>query len=241
MTLRRLPLLALLLVAITACGDDAPSASTAATTAVTTTAPAPGTIDSPAYLAFREQPTACGAERPAAAREMTFAAPEDLELTGVVTAILHTSCGDITIELTADVAPTTVSSFVFLAEQGYFDGTLSHRIYPGFVVQLGDPTATGRGSPGYRIVDELPAGDFLYVGGTVAMANSGPDTGGSQFFITLATAPGLEPNYTVFGHVTAGLDVLNRIGTIRVGINPNSGEPSYPLDTLYIERVTIQR
>ena len=155
-------------------------------------------------------------------------------------ATLHTSCGDLVIELLPEVAPATVNSFVFLAEQGYFDGTVSHRIAPGFVVQLGDPTGSGRGGPGYRIPDELPGGDFEDTTGIVAMANGGPDTGGSQFFVVFDDIS-LDPDYTVFGVVSSGRDVLTRIASIPVGTNPNTFEPSLPLQTLYIESVTIQR
>ena len=97
-------------------------------------------------MRFREQVTACDADRPETAREMTFVMPDDLGIAGDVVATLHTSCGDLVIELLPEVAPVTVNSFVFLAEQGYFDGTVSHRIAPGFVVQFGDATAWRRGS-----------------------------------------------------------------------------------------------
>lgn len=221
--LRRFSIAALagwLLVA--ACGGD--DATTAATE----------------YERFRAQTTACGAAQPAATPTLSFAAPEDLAITGSVTAILETSCGAIVIELRPDLAPATVNSFVFLAEQGYFDGTVSHRIVPGFVVQLGDPTATGTGFPGYRIPDELPAVDFAYTTGVVAMANGGPDTGGSQFFIVFDDIL-LDPDYTVFGFVTAGLNVLERIAAIPVGVNPRTLEPSLPLETLYLGSVVINR
>jgi len=213
-----------LLLLLGACGDDS------------STPP----IDSAEYEQFRSQPTACDAEQPNPAREMTFATPDDLGVEGEIVATLHTSCGDITIALLADVASATVNSFVFLAEQGYFDGTVSHRIAPGFVVQMGDPTATGHGGPGYRIPDELPTADFSYVTGVVAMANSGPDTGGSQFFIVLDEID-LDPDYTVFGTVTDGLGTLAAIATIPIGTNPNTFEPSLPLETVYIESITIQR
>ncbi len=199
-----------------------------------------GGITDPAYARFREQATACGAEAPASAQEMSFAMPEELGITGDVSVTLHTSCGDVVIELLPEVAPATVNSFVFLAEQGYFDGTVSHRIAPGFVVQFGDPTGSGRGGPGYRVVDELPGGDFEYTTGIVAMANGGPNTGGSQFFIVFDDIS-LDPNYTVFGFVSSGLDVLVRIASVPVGTNPNTFEPSLPLQTLYIDSVTIQR
>ena len=221
MTFRRALALGLLLL-LPACGDSAVA------------------VDSPDYLEFREKPTACGAERPDPAREMTFTRPDDLDLSGAITATLRTSCGDIVLQLIPDLAPATVNSFVYLAEHGYFDGTVSHRIYPGFVVQLGDPTATGLGGPGYRIGDELPPADFAYLTGMVAMANRGPNTSGSQFFIVLADS-GLDPDYSVFGFVASGWEVLQRIVAIPVGPNPTTLEPSYPLETLYLETVTIQR
>jgi cyclophilin family peptidyl-prolyl cis-trans isomerase len=170
---------------------------------------------------------------------MVFSAPEDqgLEDTATIEAVISTSCGDISLELDPAVAPETVNSFVFLARAGYFDGTVSHRILPGFVLQAGDPTATGRGGPGYTIPDELPAAGFLYEKGILAMANSGPNTTGSQFFVMLDDAP-LPPNYSVFGRVTDGFDALDRIAEISLGPNAR-GEVSVPLETLYLEGVTI--
>lgn len=220
--LGRLPALAVTALLVSSCGSD--------------TAPAV----SPAYQRFRDQPTACGAEQPEPARALSFAAPDEIGVAAPLTATLHTSCGDITIELRPDLAPVTVNSFVFLAEGGYFDGTVSHRILSGFVVQLGDPTATGTGSPGYRLPDELPGSGFVYEAGVVAMANGGPNTGGSQFFIAFDEL-GLDPDFTVFGFVTSGADTLNRIAAIPVGVNAATGEPSLPLHTLYVERVSIDR
>ncbi|MCL3838512.1 peptidylprolyl isomerase [Aeromicrobium duanguangcaii] len=127
------------------------------------------------------------------------------------TLTVATNRGDMKLTLTPDAAPCTVSSFVSLAEQGYFDGTKCHRLVPGFVLQCGDPSATGTGGPGYRFDDEL-SGDETYPAGTLAMANTGqPDTNGSQFFIVLADAD-LPPQYTVFGKVdAAGLKVAQAI------------------------------
>jgi len=227
---KRHPALALtLLLLIGSCGDDDGGGGGSGATIATAD-----------YLAFRDQAVACNGDAPDPAREMSFTQPDDLDLGETITATLTTSCGDITIELLTDVAPATVNSFVFLAEHGYFDGTVSHRVYPGFVVQMGDPTATGGGGPGYRIPDELPTGDFTYLAGIVAMANSGANTGGSQFFIMLADVP-LPLNYSVFGFVTSGFEVLERIGDIPIGADPGTGELSYPLETLYLETVTIQR
>lgn len=214
---------------MTACGGDAGS----------TTSAAPGSITSPEYLAFREQPTACGAEAPAAARFLSFAAPADAAVSGPVEVVLHTSCGPVRIRLDPEAAPETVNSFVFLARQGYFDGTVSHRVLPGFVFQAGDPTASGTGGPGYDIPDELPPADFTYTRGVVAMANTGePDSGGSQFFVVLADIT-LAPNYTVFGEVVEGFEVLDRIATLPLGPNPPDTRNSQPLETVYLERVEV--
>ncbi len=191
------------------------------------------------YAGFIAQPTACTGTAPETVVPMVFDAPEDqgLDETSKVEAVLSTSCGEIALELDPAIAPETVNSFVFLARAGYFDGTVSHRILPGFVLQAGDPSATGREGPGYTIPDELPGAGFLYEKGILAMANSGPNTSGSQFFVMLDDAP-LPPNYSVFGRVIDGFDTLERIAQIPLG--PNAfGEVSVPLETLYVERVTI--
>lgn len=222
-----------LLLIIAACGDDeAVSDADAAATA--------DSISTPQYLAFRAQPVACGAEAPDVATEMTFSAPEDLALTGIVTAVISTSCGEITIDLEAASAPTTVNSFIFLAEEGYFDGTVSHRVVPGFMIQMGDPTASGFGGPGYDLPDELPDSGFLYSRGTIAMANGGPNSGGSQFFLVLADAP-LPPSFSVFGTVTGGLEVMDAIAAVPTIARADGLEPSSPLETIYIERIATQR
>ena len=117
-----------------------------------------------------------------------------------VTARVKTSCGEVVIELDTNY-PETVNSFVFLAREGYYDGTVFHRIAEGFVVQGGDPTANGRGDPGYEIADEFPPEDFQYTRGVVAMANAGKNTTGSQFFWMLADAPSLNPQFNVLGRI----------------------------------------
>ncbi|MGH9189417.1 MAG: peptidylprolyl isomerase [Acidimicrobiales bacterium] len=127
---------------------------------------------------------------------------------------MTTNKGPITIALDAKAAPRTVNSFVVLARYRYFDGIAFHRIIPGFVIQGGDPEATGRGGPGYRFADELPQ-PGQYEVGSLAMANSGPNTNGSQFFIvTGAQGVGLPPNYALFGQVTAGLDTVKAIESV---------------------------
>lgn len=203
------------------------------------TSAAPGTVSTAEYLAFRRQPTACGAEAPEAAMAMAFDAPGEAGLNGPAEVVLHTSCGPVRLRLDPAAAPETVNSFIFLARQGYFDGTVSHRVLPGFVFQAGDPTATGGGSPGYTIPDELPPADFAYTRGVVAMANTGyPDSGGSQFFIALADIA-LPPSYTVFGEVVEGFDVLDRIAALPMGPNPPDAVDSRPLETVYLERVEV--
>lgn len=204
-----------------------------------TTSPGPGAVSTPEYLAFRAQPTACGAEAPAAARIMSFDAAGDAAVTGPVDVVLHTSCGPVRLRLDPAAAPATVNSFVFLARQGYFDGTVSHRVVPGFVFQAGDPTATGGGDPGYTIPDELPPAGFTYTRGVVAMANTGAaHSGGSQFFIALEDIA-LAADYTVFGEVVEGLDVLDRIAGLPMGPNPPDAANSRPLETVYLERVEV--
>ena len=129
---------------------------------------------------------------------------------------IKTNRGVIKASLTPDAAPCTVNSFASLAKQGYFDGTKCHRLVPGFVLQCGDPSATGQGGPGYSFADEL-SGKETYPAGTLAMANAGPDTNGSQFFMVLADAD-LPPSYTVFGTVdAAGLKVAQQIEADGVG------------------------
>ncbi|MEU7629657.1 peptidylprolyl isomerase [Nocardia sp. NPDC049220] len=142
------------------------------------------------------------------------------------TATLTTTCGTVTIALDAAHAPRTVNSFVFLSGEQYFDHTKCHRMTTEgiYVLQCGDPTATGTGGPGYRFPDENLTG-ATYPAGTVAMANSGPDTNGSQFFLVYQNTQ-LPPNYTPFGRVTAGLDVLASIAAAGVKDGSGDGEPA---------------
>lgn len=125
---------------------------------------------------------------------------------------IKTKKGEITFLLLGDEAPLTVSNFIWLARQKFYDGLTFHRVEPGFVIQGGDPKGNGTGGPGYNFDDEPVKRQ--YVAGTVAMANSGPNTNGSQFFITLTDLPRLPPNYTIFGIVVRGMDVVR---TITVG------------------------
>ena len=146
---------------------------------------------------------------------------------------LQTSCGEIEIELLAKDAPQTVNSFVFLAQEGFYDGLTFHRIIPGFMAQGGDPLGTGTGGPGYQFEDEFVDSLVFDQPGLLAMANSGPGTNGSQFFITFAPAEHLNGAHTIFGRVTAGQDVLSEIESYGTPEGP-------PTSTVYIEKVTIE-
>lgn len=194
------------------------------------------------YEGYRDQPTACGADQPNIEAVLSFDAYEpqdDLDSLGLAT--IQTSCGDIVIELDSGGYPETVDSFVFLAREGFYDGQVFHRVLADFVIQGGDPKADGTGGPGYRVPDEFPPEDFVYVDGSVAMANAGKGTTGSQFFIVLGDAASvLNPQFNVLGHVVSGADTLERISEIEVGVQPGSTERSLPLESVYIERVTIE-
>jgi cyclophilin family peptidyl-prolyl cis-trans isomerase len=124
------------------------------------------------------------------------------------TATLHTEKGDIVIRLHADKAPRTVNNFAFLAQQGFYDGTIFHRVIANFMAQGGDPTGTGRGGPGYNFTDEFHTSLRHDKPGVLSMANAGPNTNGSQFFITHVPTPWLDNKHSVFGQVTKGMDVL---------------------------------
>jgi cyclophilin family peptidyl-prolyl cis-trans isomerase len=153
-------------------------------------------------------------------------------------AVIKTNYGDITIQLLPREAPLAVNNFVFLARQGYFDGVKFHRIAKGFVIQSGDPTGTGSGTPGYRFADETITRDYLK--GTLAMANSGANTNGSQFFITLANLTGQLPkSYTIFGLVSQGIDVVDKIAAVPVAYNASLRENSKPTVDVYINTVVI--
>ena len=149
------------------------------------------------------------------------------------TAEMVTSHGTMTIALDPASAPKTVNNFVFLAREGFYDGVAFHRIIPGFVLQGGDPQGTGTGGPGYRFEDELPQ-PGRYELGSLAMANAGPNTNGSQFFV-ISGPDGmrLPPSYSLFGKVVKGLDVVETIDAIGT----RSGDPK---EQVVIESVTIE-
>jgi cyclophilin family peptidyl-prolyl cis-trans isomerase len=209
--------------------DDAGDDDAADDTATPTTLAAVPEMADPS-----ECPATDGSE--AQQREFPEYPPFCIDVEKTYTADIVTNFGELSIEFDADRAPLTVNSFVTLARYKYFDGTQCHRAIPGFVVQCGDPTATGTGGPGYRFADELPE-QGEYEIGSIAMANSGPGTNGSQFFIiTGDQGAALPPQYSLFGEVIGGLDTT--VADLDAVANPASnGVP--PLEQIIIESVTI--
>ncbi|MBI9048353.1 MAG: peptidylprolyl isomerase [Anaerolineaceae bacterium] len=134
-----------------------------------------------------------------------------IELKKKYEVLMKTNRGDIVIELAPQHAPKTVNNFVFLIKEGYYDGVTFHRVIPDFVIQGGDPTGTGAGGPGYKFEDELFENPLKHETGMMSMANAGPNTNGSQFFITHSPQPHLDGKHTVFGKVTSSMDVVNAI------------------------------
>jgi cyclophilin family peptidyl-prolyl cis-trans isomerase len=144
-----------------------------------------------------------------------------------------TNHGDFTIELFEDRAPKTTGNFIELAEKGFYDDLTFHRVIDGFMIQGGCPTGTGTGGPGYKIQDEFHRELKHDSPGVLSMANSGPNSGGSQFFITLAATPWLDNKHAVFGKVVEGLDVVQKIGKVPTGRQDRPAEP------VVMEKVTI--
>jgi len=147
--------------------------------------------------------------------------------------ILKTSEGDITLELNAKNTPITVNNFIFLAKEGFYDGVIFHRIIKDFMIQGGDPTGTGMGGPGYSFADESFTGE--YTRGTIAMANAGPNTNGSQFFIMHKDVP-LPKDYVIFGKVIQGMEVVDRIANLPVKAE---GEGSTPVKPAIINNAIV--
>lgn len=197
----------------------------------TTTAPPPPTI-TPTV-------TACDQKSGELEGKPQYATPpvQSIDPAKTYIATIETTSGTIVAELSPTAAPVTVNSFVFLARCGFYDQTTIHRVAKDFVIQGGDPTGTGTGGPGYKLPDELPAAPGYPIG-SLAMANSGPHTSGSQFFIvTGPSATTLPSNYTLFGRVTLGQDVAKTIEQIPSEGNEKDGKPSLPVT---ISRITIE-
>jgi peptidyl-prolyl cis-trans isomerase B (cyclophilin B) len=142
-----------------------------------------------------------------------YASPPQMSIdaTKSFTATFETSRGTVIVDLFPKEAPKTVNNFVFLAREGFYDGTTFHRVIPNFMIQGGDPTASGRGGPGYKFEDELKGSYKKHQAGSLSMANAGPNTNGSQFFITHVATDWLDGKHTVFGHVRSGQSVVNAV------------------------------
>lgn len=148
-------------------------------------------------------------------------------------AVFDTSKGIFKVELAMDKAPITAGNFVKLAEKGFYDGLIFHRVIDGFMIQGGDPNGNGTGGPGYEIKDEFSK-ELTHSGaGILSMANRGPNTGGSQFFITLDKTPWLDGKHAVFGKVVEGMDVVKAIGKVKTGANDK------PVENVVVKKVTI--
>lgn len=148
-------------------------------------------------------------------------------------AVFKTNMGTFEIELAEDKAPQTTRNFIDLAEKGFYDGLIFHRVIDNFMIQGGDPTGTGMGGPGYKIKDEFHKDLRHDSEGVLSMANAGPNTGGSQFFITLAPTPWLDGHHAVFGKVIKGMDVVHKIGSTKCDFSDR------PLEKVVMETVTI--
>jgi cyclophilin family peptidyl-prolyl cis-trans isomerase len=162
---------------------------------------------------------------------------ERLDPSGEYVVRMETSKGSFDIEVDPEAAPIAASNFVFLVREGFYDGIVFHRVIEGFMVQAGDPLGDGTGGPGYRLQDDPVRGS--YSRGTVAMANAGPNTGGSQFFIVHGSSVSLPKDYVIFGSVDdAGMKVVDEIAAVEVEAGP-SGEPSSPVERVVIQRATL--
>ena len=154
-------------------------------------------------------------------KQFTICPPMTIDPAASYEATIHTEGGDIVVELFPDIAPIAVNSFIFLAENGWYDGVTFHRVIPGFVAQGGDPTGTGLGGPGYAFGIEISPDVTFDQPGLLSMANSGPTSNGSQFFITLDELPHLDGGYTIFGRVISGMEVVEQITPRDTSQNPN--------------------
>jgi cyclophilin family peptidyl-prolyl cis-trans isomerase len=228
--------IAALIAGVTGLFSGGGSSSNVASTGSSTTSPTGSTVKPGAKITGD---TPCPKADGSSPRTTSFAKPPPMciDPNKTYTATMQTSQGGpITIALDAKAAPKTVNNFVVLARYHFYDGVSFHRIVPDFVIQGGDPQGTGQGGPGYQFADELPAAG-QYKLGSLAMANSGANTNGSQFFIiTGSQGVQLPPQYSLFGQVTAGMDVVNKIAALGDPNAPN-GEPKEPVN---MTTVTIQ-
>jgi cyclophilin family peptidyl-prolyl cis-trans isomerase len=235
-------LLALLLLALAACGtatdNSVPADHSAGGTGShqTGASPAASAAGDPSHASPAASANPAGAAADPVERNNKYSAVPEMKIdqNKKYTATIETTKGTMKAELYAKEAPKTVNNFVFLARENFYQNVKFHRIIKDFMVQTGDPTGTGTGGPGYRFEDEQIPPSLNYQRGTLAMANAGPDTNGSQFFIVHADYP-LPKQYTIFGKLTEGDDVLDAIAN-----TPTTGaEGSTPTEDVRITNITI--
>ncbi|HEU0114424.1 MAG TPA: peptidylprolyl isomerase, partial [Thermomicrobiales bacterium] len=231
---RRLLAAALAVAMLTGCGAQ-PAAQIAAPTTVAATA-TPAAANAFVDACWKPSERTTAQVEGLTVKQYKTAPAMAIDPNKTYTADLQTNKGDIEVEFYPKDAPQTVNNFICLARDGYYDGTPFHRIVKGFVIQGGDPTGTGRGGPGYQFNDEPVKKD--YEQGILAMANAGPNTNGSQFFIVLDNLQGKLPkNYTIFGKVTSGMDVVQQIANTPTKASAG-GEQSAPTQPVTLEKVT---
>jgi peptidyl-prolyl cis-trans isomerase B (cyclophilin B) len=220
---RWLPLALLLVLALAACGGNGGGGSKKQAAPQQTTTDAAG----------------CRSVTPPAGKTRTASKPtKQLDQTKIYDVVIKTNCGDFTIRLAVKTSPATTASFASLVQKGFFNGTIFHRIVPGFIIQGGDPTGSGSGGPGYTTVD-IPRASTRYTLGVVAMAKTGaepPGTAGSQFFVVTAQDAQLPPDYAVLGDVVQGQAIVDKIGELG---DPSSGAQGVPTETVEIEKAAL--
>jgi cyclophilin family peptidyl-prolyl cis-trans isomerase len=236
-------LVALVTIALAACSSAASPAPTALPTMPPVTPPPAATPASSSAAAGSPGASVDLSKCPTSADQITALKPGETK-----TVTLDTSAGKIVTQVSGDLAPIAAGNFVALAECGYYDGVVFHRVVPDFVIQAGDgqyarvpianPDHMGVGGPGYQFKDEPVVGDYLR--GTLAMANAGADTNGSQFFICLADLPTLPKSYTIFGKVTQGMDVVDKIAAAPQ-TPPDANGNTRPVDPVVISTATVSQ
>ena len=208
-----------------AAGNGTPAQAQATPAATSPTREAQATL--PAATSSAGVSAASPTPLRAANRQYSSLPPQTIDVSAEYAATIRTNMGSIVVELFPGQAPVTVNNFVFLAENGFYDGLIFHRVIEDFMVQGGDPSGNGTGGPGYRFHDEISPGLFFDVPGKLAMANAGAGTGtnGSQFFITTVPTPHLDGNHTIFGQVTSGQDVVDSISRVSANAVDRPQQP----------------
>jgi len=202
--------------------------------ATPTTAPTPTAIGTPRPVGSPTPVT--GGTAPGQSMKQYTSPPEmTIDPSAAYTAVIRTNLGPMTLELFALDAPKTVNNLVFLAQEGFYDGLIFHRVIPGFMIQGGDPTGTGTSGPGYQFQDEIVPSLVFDTPGILAMANSGPNTNGSQFFITVVPTPHLNGAHTIFGKIIEGQDVADAIAKVPAAAG------NRPIQNVVIQGIDIRK